>query len=420
MSAGPGASEPPLPNNPSHRYQSLDAVRGVAVMGILIANMPGFALPAPAYFSPLAWGGTGPADLTAWFTTFVLIEGKMRGLFSFLFGASILLVIDRAQAAGQSAAAVHLGRMAVLLLIGLAHRYLIWWGDILAHYALVGAVAFIFVRLDQRRLLAAGLVVLVMTLAWNASTWNGLLWAGARSTPAQVEIWSNFAWAFGVPPSDWSTGEIAAMRASWSEQIAWRWQYLESEVSFLSAVGLETLAAMLLGMAAFRSGFLTGEWERAQYRHFAAWALGATFLAYALLALNTMWHGFDQRWVFFGSVVGTVPFRVLGAAGYAACIILLLRPGGSLTERVSAVGRAAFTNYLGTSLIVTGIFYGWGFGLFGTLSRAEIYIVPPLVWALMLTWSKPWLERYRYGPLEWLWRSLARLELQPMLRSAAS
>ena len=103
--------------------------------------------------------------------------------------------------------------------------------------------------------------------------------------------------------------------------------------------------------------------------------------------------------------------------GYAALAVLLVRPGGWLTERIAAVGRAAFTNYLGTSILVGAIFYGWGLGLFGSVSRAAIYLVAPLVWLIMLAWSKPWLDRYRYGPLEWLWRSLARWELQPMRKT---
>ena len=398
------------------RIASLDVIRGVAVMGILAANIPAFAFPAPAYFNPLAWGGHGPAEIAAWLATFVLIEGKMRGLFSLLFGASMLLVIDRAESAGRNGAAVHFSRLAVLLLIGLAHRYLIWWGDILAHYALVGALAFLFIGLNVRQLVAAAMIALAVTLAWSLLGWSTLLDAAARATPQQVETWNEFAWAFGVPPSDWTLGEVAAMRGSWNDQVQWRWLYLESVFDFFLSVGAETLAAMLLGMAAFRSGFLTGSWPREHYRRTAGWALGITFTAYLLLGLSTIAHGFDQRWVYFGSIVGSVPFRLVGAVGYAALIVLVMRPGGWLTERMAAVGRAAFTNYLGTSLIVTALFYGWGFGLFGTLTRAQIYVVPPLVWLAMLLWSRPWLERFRYGPLEWLWRSLSRARLVPMRR----
>ncbi len=106
-----------------------------------------------------------------------------------------------------------------------------------------------------------------------------------------------------------------------------------------------------------------------------------------------------------------LPLAVIGAA---ALIILLVRPGAFLAGRIAAAGRTAFSNYLGTSIQMTTLFYGYGFGLFGSLSRAQLYIVVLGVWALILLWSKPWLQRYRYGPLEWLWRTLSRGEAQPM------
>jgi len=109
-----------------------------------------------------------------------------------------------------------------------------------------------------------------------------------------------------------------------------------------------------------------------------------------------------------------VPFRPLMVIAIAALVILATRRGGAFVERVAAAGRAAFTNYLGTSIIMTTLFYGYGIGLYGTMSRIELWIVVIAMWALMLAWSKPWLERFSYGPFEWLWRSLSRLELQPM------
>jgi uncharacterized protein len=398
------------------RLLTLDVVRGVAVMGILLANIAAFALPGAAYFSPLAWGGARPAETAAWLANFVLVEGKMRGLFSFLFGASMLLVIERAEAAGESPAKVHFARMAVLLVIGFAHLYLIWWGDVLAHYALVGAIAFLFHRLPAEKLLALGLAGIVGTLAWNAMPLLAMIEAAPRQTADQVATWEAFARSFGVPSAEYTQGEIEAMRGSWADQIAWRREHATSPLVFLMIGGVETLTAMVLGMAAFRSGFLTGAWERRRYWHWAGIGLPIAWAAYLLLGLNTTARGFDQRWVFFASIVGSAPFRILAVAGYAALIILLLRPGGWLTERLAAVGRAAFTNYLGTSIVVTAIFYGWGLGQFGEWNRTTIYVVPPLVWLVMLLWSKPWLERFRYGPLEWLWRSLARLQLQPMAR----
>jgi uncharacterized protein len=119
-------------------------------------------------------------------------------------------------------------------------------------------------------------------------------------------------------------------------------------------------------------------------------------------------------------MAGTVPFRPLMILATAASIILLARPGGTLTERIAAAGRVAFTNYLGTSILLTTLFYGYGLGLFGKLGRAELWVVVIAMWALMLAWSKPWLDRYRYGPFEWLWRSLARWQWQPLRRTDAA
>ncbi len=104
----------------------------------------------------------------------------------------------------------------------------------------------------------------------------------------------------------------------------------------------------------------------------------------------------------------------------AALIIIVSRSGGAFAGRIAAAGRAAFTNYLGTSIVMTTLFYGYGIGLFGQLSRAELWIPVVAMWAVMLLWPKPWLERYRYGPLEWVWRSLARGQLQPMRKPATA
>lgn len=383
-------------------------------MGILLANIPAFALPASAYFSPLAWGGHGTGETAAWLTTFVFVEGKMRGLFSFLFGASMLLVIERAKAAGESPAKVHFSRMTVLFLFGLAHGYLIWWGDILAHYALVGGIAFLFARMRSGQLLAAALTALLLTLIWNGMGLGALIDSAARDTPDAVATWNDFAKSFGAPSSQWLATEIAAMQGPWMAQIAFRWEHEGGPLVLLKIFGIETLAAILFGMWAYRSGFVTGSWDRARYRQVAIYCLGIAWAAYLLLGVNTIAQGFDQRWIFFASIVATEPFRILGTIGYAALIILAIRPAGWLTERLAAVGRAAFTNYLGTSILVTAIFYGWGLGQFARWDRATIYLIPPVIWLIMLLWSKPWLDRFRYGPFEWLWRSLARFQLQPM------
>ena len=399
---------------PSERIATLDFVRGVAVMGILLANLPAFGLPEAAYFSPLAWGGHGPADTLVWYATFVLVEGKLRGLFTFLFGASMLLVIDAARASGRNAAATHLARMAVLFAVGCLHLYLIWWGDILAHYALIGAVAILFVGLQARSLVALGVAFLVWDTLYNAGGAAALFAAGGRNTPETVAIWNGFASAFGVPPASDLHAEVAALGGPWPGGVRWRWTHATDPFTFALLVGPETLSAMLFGMAAFRSGLLTGAWTRTRYRRWVVICLGLSLPVYAALGVSTIAHGFDQRWVFLASIAASAPFRVLATVGYACLLVLLFRPGGRLSERVAAVGRAAFTNYLGTSLVMLAVFTGAG--LFAQLTRAQLYWLVPPVWLLMLAWSQPWLERYRYGPLEWIWRSLSRGQLQPMRR----
>jgi uncharacterized protein len=144
------------------RIATLDLIRGVAVIGILAANIAAFGFPEFAYMTPASMGWPSTPDLIAWTTAFIVIDGKMRGLFSFLFGASMLLVIDRAEANGEDPATVHLRRMAWLFVFGIAHLYLLWWGDILAHYALVGAIAYMFVRLPVRWLIGVGLACIAL------------------------------------------------------------------------------------------------------------------------------------------------------------------------------------------------------------------------------------------------------------------
>ena len=398
------------------RIESMDVMRGVAVMGILVANLPAFALPHAAYFSPLAWGGTSAADITAWFATYVLVEGKMRGLFTFLFGASMLLVIERARAKNDDAATVHFARMATLFAIGAAHLYLLWWGDILLHYTLVGGIAFLFVKLPIRWLLACAGALIAVQVISDAMAALSYVASVARDTPDKIATWNAFGSAFGIPPAGEMNAQVAATRAGFFASAADRWRHEASPLTILALLGFQTLSAMLLGMAGYRSGFLTGRWAPARYRRWAIVCLGVTLPLYIALAINTHAHGFFPPWVFVASILAAEPLRPIMVAGYAALLILLMRPGGWLTTRIAAVGRAAFTNYLGTTLLMTFIFNGWGLGQFGHWPRAQLYWLAPLAWTIMLIWSPWWLARYRYGPMEWAWRSIARGRRQPMRR----
>lgn len=402
------------------RYLTLDTVRGVAVLGILLLNIVGFAMPLPAYFNPAAYGGATGIDLATWFANFVLFDGKMRGLFSFLFGASTLLVIERATAKGESAARVHYARMVWLLVFGLLHLWLVWFGDILNNYALIGMIAFFFRRARVPTLVILGCILLVVQLCVVASL--PMLAAMAQANPTgngSAETIRSLEQGFGRPDLDWLTQQVAIYRSDWWTIATNR--FAENALSPLHGLfqyGWETLAYMLFGMAAFRSGMLTGQWQRDRYRRWVAIGFGIGVPAYTLLALWMMRAEFALVPTTLASMVLTVPVRPLMVMGWASLIVLLMRPGGWLTGRLAAAGRMAFTNYLATSLICTTLFYGYGLGWYGALSRAELYLVVAAIWALILAWSQPWLTRFAYGPLEWLWRSLARGRVQPMAGGA--
>ena len=407
------------------RIITLDVIRGIAVMGIFSVNVIAFAMIFPAYFNPTAMGLSGEADLLTWFTNFVVIDGKMRSLFSMLFGASMLLVIDRAAAAGRPVAKVHFSRMIVLAAIGLFHFYVVWFGDILFLYAITGMVAYLFRHASLSTLLrwSVGLFLLSMMMMAGAAMAMQQLQTQAEkpgATQQQVEAWRE-ASAFGSSSAPATRRAVETARSSLPARIEATLRDKPAKpLASLPAMLPETLALMLLGMAAFRSGFLTGDWADRRYRRVALWSLSLGALASAVLAFINWRSNFDLPTIFLNFMSLSTPIRVVMALGYAALLILLFRKPSWLRDRVAAVGRCAFTNYLGTSILAAGIFYGDGLALFGRLSRFEAWLVVPLIWSLMLAWSKPWLERFNYGPLEWLWRSLSRFELQPMGRAANS
>ena len=420
--AAPGAATQPAASAPV-RIATLDIVRGVAVMGILAMNIVAFAMPFQAYMNPTAFGLESPADLGSWLVSFIFIDGKMRGLFSLLFGASTLLVIERAEAAGESPARVHYARMFWLLIFGLLHFYLIWFGDILASYAMTGLLLFFFRNLSIRSLMIWGIALLAaqcLLMAGGAWEVNQLAAAmeAARPDPAAVEGYRGFQEAFGTIGGRELAETIALHHGPWTGLVHERLveHGLEPFAGLMFFLA-ETLAYMLFGMAALKSGFLSGDWAAARYRRWALRCFAIAIPAYAVIAWLLIRADFSVEMVFTMVLFATTPVRPLMIVAIAAAIILLTRRGGWLVDRIAAAGRAAFTNYLGTSLVMTTLFYGYGLGLYGQLSRIELWLPVLGAWVVMLLWSKPWLDRYRYGPFEWLWRSLARGRLERMRKA---
>jgi len=405
---------------PPGRIETLDIVRGVAVMGILAMNIVAFAMPAGAYINPAAYGTQSGADLGSWLFSFIFVDGKMRGLFSFLFGASMLLVIDRAEAAGASPARVHYSRMFWLLVFGLIHFFLIWYGDILALYAPIGMLAFFFYRMGPVKLIVLGLCLLAAEFLLTGFFALGVsmtetLALAPHASPEAIQNWTQMQKGFGLYTPQQLQDMLALYRGPYAgilqHRVAEEWM---SPLNSLWQFGWETLAYMLFGMAALKTGFLTGAWERRRYLKVIAIGFGVGIPLYAALAWWLIHQDFTAFWLVTGWVTATVPIRPFMILAIAATIILLTRNGGWLVDRIAAAGRAAFTNYLGTSILMTNFFYGYGLGWFGHLTRVQLWLPVAGAWVIMLLWSKPWLDRFNYGPFEWLWRSLARGRFQPM------
>jgi uncharacterized protein len=404
----------------SARLLSLDLVRGTALLGILLLNIVGFGMPEAAYFNPRAYGGWHGADLAAWLVNFLFFDGRMRGLFSFLFGASLLIVTDAAEAAGRDPARTHYARMGWLLLFGLCHLWLVWHGDILAHYALVGMLAFPLRKLPIARLLSLGTVLVLVSAALFA-TFAHDAWRMSLLPQTTQGEFASLVNAFGTPSPARIASELAVHRGDYAGVVGQRFgEYATSPFAMLLVYGWETLGYMLFGMAALRTGLLAGAWPRETYRRWwlRCWAIALP--AYVLLVIWLIAAKFSLFAVLMAAVTLPGLVRPVMIVGWACLILYLARPDGWLTRRIAAAGRMAFSNYLATSLLCVWFFDGYGLGWFGHLSRWQLYPVAFGVWALLLLWSKPWLNVFRYGPFEWLWRSLARGSLQPIRNSLAN
>jgi uncharacterized protein len=401
------------------RHVTLDALRGFAVMGILAMNIIAFAMPDMAYITPALDGPPDKGEIASWAISFILVDGKMRGLFSLLFGASMLLIVERAEAKGEIPASIHFRRMGWLSLIGLAHFLFIWWGDILFLYAVIGSVAYLFRGLSARSLMKIALII--YTLGF-------LLLTGAMGFMLVFQHMANLP---GADPQ--TVREFQALAADFADDAAttaiYRGSYIgivhhrlaemwTQPLLMILQNGGETLPYMMVGMALHKSGFLLGRWDVARYRQWALVGIGVGGLGYVGFAVWGIVASFDIILMMNMIIAWTYPFRLLMIIGYAAALILLIRAfakRGWIT-RVAAAGRAAFSNYLGTSIVMTTIFYGYGLGLYDEVGRAQLWLFVIGAWIVMLLWSKPWLDRFHYGPFEWLWRSLARWRWQPFAK----
>ena len=404
---------------PSSRIPAMDVLRGCAVMGILWMNITAFAQPQSAYINPAAAGPLTTGDIAFWAISLILVDGKMRGLFAMLFGASMLLLIDREEMAGRDGTRTQMVRAGWLFAIGAAHYLLLWWGDILTLYALVGLAALRFAHRDPMQLVkAAFLFFLLHFLLVAGYVASFYAWSHASGG---AQGFASFAASLSDPASPAIQREIALYRSDFLSILLHKIVDLPRNwfLGFtLSA--LESLGFMLLGMAMLKGGFLTARWDAEQYRRTARHCFLIGVPPMGALAIWVWASGFAALPALGTALAWSFPFRVPLSVGWAALILWLFsrNPDHPLASRLGAAGRLALSNYLGTSLVMTAIFYGWGLGNFAHVPLGALPLFVAVGWAAMLLWSQPYADRFATGPAEWVWRSLVRAKPQKIRKSS--
>lgn len=418
------------------RIHSLDVVRGVALFGILLMNITLFGMPM-AYSDPTVYGGATGASLWAWIIATVGFEGTQRALFSILFGASLVLLTARLESAGRADAAdIYYRRALWLIVFGVVHAYLILWiGEILYFYGLTALFLYALRKLSPRFLLAMAAGGIVLGMSWNildsytatqkwgkAQAAQTILDGGAELTEEQqadVEAWEGFV-EETKPDQRTLDASIEAHRGSYFDVLVFQAPMAAYfEHWYFYRYFFDVFSLMLIGMALFKLGVLTLQQPSRVYwtMVLVGYPIGFAVNLYELdIVLEDNFSVLALLRASWTYDVG----RLAMTAGHLGALLLFCRSGWLrwLQRGLAAVGRMALSSYISHSVICAFVFYGFGLGLYGQLERYELYYVVGAIWLFQLIVSPLWLKHYRFGPLEWLWRTLTYLERQPMRRRA--
>ena len=421
------------PATSTKRINSVDIIRGISLFGILLMNITGFGL-YKAYFDATNNGGATGWNLNVWWMNTLFFEGTMRGMFSMLFGAGILLFINgkSENADGARVTDLYFRRLLWMLLFGVIHCYLLLWeGEILYTYAIVGMFAFSFRHLKPKQLLIGAAIILIISTAFTVKDYfkykenfekatvakankvNGKLLNKEEIT--SIEKWEAFVNEEKVTPEQLQLEMTARSKGYWSivmHKLPLN-QYMET--SFVYFINFwDTLAMMLWGMAFFKLGILKAVKSNRFYWLLAliGYSFGITinyFEGSHIVSSNFSVLSFYKTFMTYQ--LGRIPTT----CGHIGLIMLFVKSGilPFLQKALAAVGQMAFTNYITHSIICNIIFLGYGFAMYGKLQRYELYYIVISIWIFQLIFSPIWLKYFRFGPLEWLWRSLTYWKMQP-------
>jgi uncharacterized protein len=389
------APEPIGPVPGQERITVIDCLRGAALLGILVANMRGFTGPIEAYMRPHLMWTWMPDRIVQAFVDW-LVSGKFITIFAGLFGVGFAIQMERT-AVRHGGVLFYVRRMLVLLVIGLAHGLLVWWGDILTNYAVCGLVLLLFRKKQPRTILVWAHIfywfILVMYLGFYASIRFG-------GTPMPEIPAPDFQAAIRV----YSSGTIAEIFTTRFHE----WLEANGFVMFLTRI----VGVFLFGVYFWRQGYFRdpaahlGFWQKAQRLGLPIGLIGNL----AVVILEWMFHPHPMRPAPIVVVMFTLQSIAIPALslGYAATVVLLWQDP-KWQQRLlpfSYVGRMALTNYLLQSLICTTIFYSYGLRLYGRVGPLLGLVLAFVIYGLQIPFSAWWLSRHRYGPMEWVWRRL--------------
>ena len=417
-----------------NRIESLDVLRGFALLGILLLNILGFGLVSAALLDPSIYlSPIGGIDYTVWAFVELSSEGAMRTLFSILFGAGVVLFVTGSTA---KSGWLHYRRNFWLLVFGLINIYIFLWpGDILVTYALSGFVLWFIRNWKARNLLILATFLILIGSLQNFALKSSLEIARDAAEEMKISITKGeevseetaiWAQAWIEYENGYQTerdnipNEIKNKTSSYASAYEYNLEIANETIYFLIPffLFLDALMMMVVGMALFKLGILDGGREIGFYIKMMCigFLIGLSINAYEVLLITNSNMG----------IIETNPYlrftyhfgRLFIALGYLGLIIALikLRKFSSLRFRLACVGRMALTNYLMHSVIALFIFSGAGLGLLGKFSWSQLYLVVALIWALQLYISPLWLKYFYFGPIEWLWRLLTYLEISKMLR----
>lgn len=408
------------PTAPRERLPEIDILRGIALLGIIGVNMYMYAAPASYWALAGVEPFTGTFDRIVTFLIDTVAQGKFLPIFAFLFGFGAALQWKRLMRRGlddPAAAAVLRRRFMILLLLGIVHASLIWAGDILAVYAVFGLIVLAWRRWPTRRLLAISGALWAALLAASAWVLIAEVISGGSGATGMSEMQAFFADQAAIALETYAKGSFAAITAQrlfdYVMSLALGW------LALLIPFGL-----LLVGFVAGRDGW----WDK-DGRLRAAGRLGA-WVRWAMLigliseavgsALRLDWLGGGAGWTNHLAELLYVVGTPLLAIGYIGAILRLAEKAAwqKRLEPFAMVGRMSLTNYLMQSVIATTLVYSYGFGLYGRIGPALSFIIAVGIYVLQVVVSGAWLRRYRFGPVEWLWRSFTYGELQPMRPAA--